>query len=67
MVPEEYRARARQCRVTAARSGDPLRRDFLEAAEAWETLADQLERLQAIAGPPATGDDAGDAIADERR
>ena len=46
MDPDDYRARARRCRVAAAQSDEPLRRDFLDAAEAWEQLADQLQWLE---------------------
>lgn len=49
MDPDDYRARARRCRVAAAQSDEPLRRDFLDAAEAWDQLADQLQWLEKIA------------------
>jgi hypothetical protein len=48
MDPVEYRTRARRCRVAAAGSEGVLRRDFLDAAEAWDLLADQLERLEIV-------------------
>jgi len=57
MDPDEYRARARRCRVAAAQSDEPLRRDFLDAAEAWEQLADQLQWLEKVADhTPAQGE-----------
>ncbi|HVT52236.1 MAG TPA: hypothetical protein VHE77_11740 [Dongiaceae bacterium] len=60
MDPDDYRARGRRCRVAAARSDEPLRSDFLKAAEAWDLLADQLERLEKVAGhlpAPDEGDE----------
>ena len=50
MDADEYRARARRCRVAAARSDEPLQSDFLRAAEAWDLLADQLLWLEKVAG-----------------
>jgi len=59
MGPDEYRDRARRCRVAAARSDQPLRGDFLDAAEAWELLADQLERLNRAGRPVQAQDEGG--------
>jgi hypothetical protein len=50
----EYRIRARRCRVAAARSDGTLRSDFLQAAESWDLLADQLERLEKAVGHTRT-------------
>ena len=58
MNPDEYRARARRCRVAAAQSDEPLRRDFLDAAEAWDQLADQLQWLEKFAGHTPSQTDA---------
>ena len=67
MDPDDYRTRARRCRVAAARSDHLLRADFLDAAEAWDLLADQLERLEKVAGSlPAREEPGGPAGSDTR-
>jgi hypothetical protein len=65
MDPAEYRIRARRCRVAAAGSEGALRRDFLDAAEAWDLLADQLERLEIATGRVVTPDAGRDPAAPE--
>lgn len=48
VTPKECRERARECRVNAFRSWGKLQADFVAAAEAWDLLADQLDRQQAV-------------------
>ena len=43
---EEYRQRARACRIEANRSSGEMQKVFLQTAEVWESLADRLERVQ---------------------
>jgi len=45
MQPEECRKRAEQCRDHARSAGSDLRDNFLQTAEVWDQLADQLERI----------------------
>ena len=45
---EEYRQRARACRIEANRSSGEMKKVFLQTAEVWDSLADRLERVQRI-------------------
>ena len=45
---EEYRQRARACRIEANRSSGEMRKVFLQTAEVWESLADRLERVRQV-------------------
>jgi hypothetical protein len=47
MTAAECRLRAQECRVQAARGWGKLAADFLSAAETWEALRDQIEKLEA--------------------
>jgi hypothetical protein len=53
MKPEECREHAQQCRQHADDADTGLRDNFLSAAEVWDQLADQLERIDQRAAPPA--------------
>jgi hypothetical protein len=46
MKPDECRARARQCRDHARGAELDIRDSFLNAAEVWDQLAEQLERIE---------------------
>ena len=45
MDSDEYRQHARLCRRAAERSTDPIRSDFLAAADIWDMLARQFDFL----------------------
>jgi hypothetical protein len=47
MDSNEYRRHARNCRRAAERSTEPIRGDFLAAADIWDMLARQFDFLTA--------------------
>ena len=53
MKPGECREHAQHCREHAGQAGTGMRDNFLKAAEVWDQLAEQLERIDERIAPPA--------------
>jgi len=56
MDAQNCRERAQVCRESAALASGELRQSFLSAAETWEQLASQLERLDQLVALPRIGE-----------